>query len=79
MQGYDANALYAYCVAQPQPVDHPDCSEYKDGVLVDLPTVRTGGWSVGAHSCFKYVKCSEGLDAQHIYNGMLLASKFVPP
>ena len=29
MQGYDANALYAYCVAQQQPVDHPVCSEYK--------------------------------------------------
>ena len=31
VQGYDANALCAYCVAQPQPVDHPVCSEYKDG------------------------------------------------
>ena len=67
-QGYDANALYAYCVAQPQPVDHPVCSEYKDGVLTDSTTNRTSGWSVGAHSWLKYVKCSEGLDVQHIHN-----------
>ena len=32
-QRYDANALYAYCAAQPPPVDPPVCSEYKDGVL----------------------------------------------
>ena len=66
--GYDANALYAYCVAQPQPVDNPVCSEYKDGVLTDSTTNRTSGWSVGAHSWLKYVKCSEGLDVQHIHN-----------
>ena len=69
VQGYDANALYAYCVSHTQPVDHPVCSEYKDGVLVDSTTVRTGVWSVGAHSWLEYVKCSERLDVQHIHNG----------
>ena len=38
VQGYDANALYASCVAQPQPADHPVCIEYKDGVLTDSTT-----------------------------------------
>ena len=38
VQGYDASALVAYCVAQPQPVDHPVCSEYKDGVLTASTT-----------------------------------------
>ena len=47
---------------------HPVCSEYKDGVLTDSTTNRTSGWSVGAHLWLKYVKCSEGLDVQHIQN-----------
>ena len=50
VQGYDANALYAYCVAQPQPVDHLVCCEYKDGALAGSTTRGTSGWSVGAHS-----------------------------
>ena len=49
VQGYDANALYTYCMAQPQPVEHPVYSEYIDRVLIDLKTGRTGGWSAGAH------------------------------
>ena len=69
VQGYDANALYAYCVAQPQPVDHPVCCEYKDGVLDGSMTGGTSGWSVGAHSWLEYVKCSGGLDIQHVHNG----------
>ena len=69
MQGYDANALYAYCVAQPQPVDHPVCSEYKDMVLTDLTMGRTSGWSVGVHLWLEYVKCSDGLKVQNIHNG----------
>ena len=47
--GYDANTLYTYCVAQPQPVEHPVYSEYEDRVLTDLLTGRTGRLSVGAH------------------------------
>ena len=47
VQGYDAKALYAYCVAQPQAVDHPVCCEYKDGALVGSTTGGTSGWSVG--------------------------------
>ena len=69
VQGYDANALYAYCVAQPQPVDHPVCCEYKDRSLVGSTMGGTSGWSVGAHSWLEYVKCSEGLDIQHVHNG----------
>ena len=38
VQGYDANALHAYCAAQPQPVHQPVCSKYKDGVLNDSTT-----------------------------------------
>ena len=67
--GANANALYAYCVAQPQPVDHPVCSEYKDMVLTDLTMGRTSGWSVGVHLWLEYVKCSDGLNVQHIHNG----------
>ena len=69
VQGYDANALYAYCVAQPQPVENPVCCEYKDGSLVGSTTGGTSGWSMGAHSWLEYVKCSEGLDIQHVHNG----------
>ena len=46
--GYDANALYTYCMAQPQPIEHI-YSEYKDRVLIDLKTGKSGGWSVGVH------------------------------
>ena len=69
VQGYDANTLYAYCVAQPQPVDHLVCCEYKDGALAGSTTGGTSGWSVGAHSWLEYIKCSEVLDIQHIHNG----------
>ena len=48
-QGYDANTLYTFCVAQPQPVEHPVYSEYKDRVLIDLTLGLGGGWSAGTH------------------------------
>ena len=30
---------------------------------------RTSGWSARAHLWLDYVKCSEGLDIQHVHNG----------
>ena len=38
-------------------------------VLTDLTMGRTSGWSVGVHLWLEYVKCSDGLNVQHIHNG----------
>ena len=69
IQGFDANALYAFCVAQPQPVGHPVRCEYKDGKLSGSLHPATSGWSVAAHTWLEFISCRDGLDIQHKHNG----------
>ena len=68
VQGFDANALYAYCVAQPQPVGHPVVCKYVDGRLASSDRPASSGWSIHEHTWLAYLSCRNGIDIQHIHN-----------
>ena len=50
VQGFDANALYAFCDAQPQPVGHPVVCKYVDGELASSDRPASSGWSIHEHT-----------------------------
>ena len=68
VQGFDANALYAFCVAQPQPVGHPVVCKYVDGKLASSDRPASSGWSIHEHTWLEYLSYRDGIDIQHIHN-----------
>ena len=69
IQGFDANALYAFCVAQSQPVGHPVVCKYSNNVLSESSHPGTSGWSIKCHVWLSYLCTKYGYPIQYHHNG----------
>lgn len=69
IQGFDANALYVWCLGQEQPVGRPFVSHYSNGELTETSIPSCYGWSKSAHCWLEWVSCSEGVKIRHNNNG----------
>lgn len=69
VQGFDANALYVWCLEQDQPVGRPVIGEYVDDKLTNTVKPSRSGWSKAAHCWLEWVSCSQGVRIRHCNNG----------